>query len=55
MKLLPTWKNLILIINQLNLVDLAQRMKTQLRGKQPSEMTASAERQVIMAKEGEKT
>ena len=59
MKLLPTWKNLLWIINQLNLVDLAQQMDAKLKAleaavlRQQSEMTAG--RQAIQGKACEKT
>ena len=59
MKLLPTWKNLLWIINQLNLVDLAQQMEAKLKAleavvlRQQSEMTAG--RQAIQGKACEKT
>ena len=36
--LLPTWKNLLLIIRLLNLDELAQRMETYLSGAQHSKM-----------------
>ena len=58
MKLLPTWKNLLSIINQLNLVDLAQQVETKLKEtvvlRQQLEMTAGTG-QTIQRKSGEKT
>ena len=58
MKLLPTWKNLLWIINQLNLVDLAQQVETKLKEaavlRQQLEMTAGTG-QAIQGKSGEKT
>ena len=50
MKLLPTWKNLLQIINQLNLVDLAERMESKLK-----EATGKLLEMTPGRQEGEKT
>ena len=58
MKLLPTWKNLLWIIKQLSLVDLARQVENKLKEaavlvRQQLEMTAGV--QAIQEKGGEKT